>query len=184
MLLNIFLALPNIFLMPLSSLDISLMASLSPWQFLGDLIVHQHFLSVPILPKTLKKTPLKFFPTLFGVPWCFSMLQGTHTLPWCLHGVPWSPTLCFDISQCFPNIARCPLMFPNIPLLLENNSWCPLTFSQCSTASSISFMSLSMSLVLLASLLCLEAWWKLTNVKQMSKSKLLVTPYLGHPFKS
>jgi hypothetical protein len=69
-------------------------------------------------------------------------------------------------------------------LLLENNSWCPLTFSQCSTASSISFMSLSMSLVLLASLLCLEAWWKLTNVKQMSKSKLLVTPYLGHPFKS
>lgn len=147
MLLNIFLALPNIFLMPLSSLDNSLVASLSPWQFLG-VIVHQHFLSVTILPKTQKRNPLKFFPTLFGVPDVFQYSPLVSS--WCP-----SHTFCFDISQRFPNIARCPLMFPNILLLLENNSWCPLTFSQCSTAPSISFMSLGMSLVLLASLLCL-----------------------------
>jgi hypothetical protein len=45
-------------------------------------------------------------------------------------------------------------------------------------------MSLSMSLVLLASLLCLRAWWTFTNVKQMSKSKLLVRAYLDILFKS
>ncbi len=178
MLLNIFLALPNIFLMPLSSLDNSLVASLSPWQFLGGLIVHQHFLSVTILPKTQKK-----------IPWSFSQhylvfLMFFNILPWCLHGVPPRTHFVLTSPNAFLTLPRCPLIFPNILLLLENNSWCPLTFSQCSTAPSVSFMSLSMSLVLLASLLCLRAWWTFTNVKQMSKSKLLVRAYLDILFKS